>query len=118
MGAGLSGLACAIILEKNGILPTIFEKRNTVGDRFINGEIFLSILTKPINDAIAYFSDSYGIFLQPISHIHKLVLYSEHQKAEINGQLGSSFDNLNLIYDILSKFIGFTPKNSFRLTLL
>lgn len=26
MGAGLSGLSCAIMLEKNGIEPYIFEK--------------------------------------------------------------------------------------------
>jgi flavin-dependent dehydrogenase len=88
MGAGLSGLVCALILEENGIFPTIFEKRSQVGDRFINGEIFLSILSKPVNDAIAYFADSYGIYLQPTSYIHNLVLYSEHQKAEIHGPLG------------------------------
>ncbi len=28
MGAGLSGLACAITLEKMGVTPTIFEKRS------------------------------------------------------------------------------------------
>jgi flavin-dependent dehydrogenase len=113
MGAGLSGLVCAIILEKNGISPTIFEKRSQVGDRFINGEIFLSILTKPVNDVIAYFSDSYGIYLQPTSHINKLVLYSEHQKAEIHGHLGfcnlrgrdsKSFEN-QLVRQVTSKIV-------------
>ena len=54
MGAGLSGLACAITLENNGIHPTIFEKRSCPGDRFINAEIFLSILNKPVCDAIAF----------------------------------------------------------------
>lgn len=75
MGAGLSGLVCAIMLEKNGIHPTIFEKRSQAGDRFINGEIFLSSLSKPVSDAIAYFADTYGIYLQPTSHIKNLVLY-------------------------------------------
>jgi flavin-dependent dehydrogenase len=88
MGAGLSGLACAIILEQHGITPTIFEKRSQVGDRFINGEIFLSLLNKPVNDAIAYFADSYRIYLRPTSSIRSLVLYSEHQRAEIDGHLG------------------------------
>jgi len=29
MGAGLSGLACAITLEKHGIEPTVFEKKKS-----------------------------------------------------------------------------------------
>jgi flavin-dependent dehydrogenase len=42
-GAGMSGLSCAITLEKHGIKPTIFEKRNRVGDRFVNGGDTFSI---------------------------------------------------------------------------
>lgn len=34
MGAGISGLSCAITLEKNGIEPAIFEKMSKVRDRF------------------------------------------------------------------------------------
>ncbi len=113
MGAGLSGLACAITLEKNGIIPTIFEKRSRVGDRFVNCEIFLSILNKPAPDAIAYIGDQYNIYLHPISHIHTLVLYSERQKAEIRGHLGfcnlrgrdrNSFEN-QLARQVQSKII-------------
>ncbi len=33
MGAGISGLSCAITLEKNGIEPVIFEKRSKARDR-------------------------------------------------------------------------------------
>jgi flavin-dependent dehydrogenase len=43
MGAGLSGLACAITLEKHGITPEIYESRSRVGDRFVNWEVLLSI---------------------------------------------------------------------------
>lgn len=57
MGAGLSGLACAITLEKNGITPTIFESRSQVGDRFINAEAFLPVFERPIRDNYAYLSD-------------------------------------------------------------
>lgn len=88
MGAGLSGLSCAIILERNGLSPVIFEHRNTVGDRFINGEIFLSILNRPVFDSLAYFSEQHGIFLQPTANIKELILYSEHQQAMIHGHLG------------------------------
>ncbi|WZL71670.1 NAD(P)-binding protein [Clostridiaceae bacterium 35-E11] len=92
MGAGLSGLACAIILEQNGIYPTIFENRTQVGDRFINGEILLSILHRPVFDCIAYFSEKFNIDLQPISNITELAIHSEKEKCLINGHLG--FTNL------------------------
>jgi flavin-dependent dehydrogenase len=90
MGAGLSGLSCAITLEQNGIYPVIFEKRRTVGDRFVNGEILLSLLNRPVYDSIAYFSDEHGIFLHPSGNIKSLVLRSENSQAVIEGQLGFS----------------------------
>ncbi|MCC5911284.1 MAG: NAD(P)/FAD-dependent oxidoreductase [Clostridiaceae bacterium] len=88
MGAGLSGLACAIILERNGIIPTIFESRKEVDDRFVNGEIFLDALNAPIEDAFAYLSNEFQIYLQPVGHIKKLIIYSENEQAITTGDLG------------------------------
>ena len=34
MGGGISGIACAIILRKNGYDVTVYEKKNSVGTRF------------------------------------------------------------------------------------
>ena len=33
IGAGISGLSCAIELQRHGIKPTIFEKTKTLGDK-------------------------------------------------------------------------------------
>ena len=88
MGAGLSGLACAITLEKHGITPTIFEKRSKVGDRFVNGEVLMSIFTRPVHDCIASMAEKYGIYLNPTSNIQKISLFSKNEKAIIEGQLG------------------------------
>jgi len=88
MGAGLSGLSCAITLEQNGISPTIFEKRNQIGDRFVNGEILLSIMSRPIKDDIAYLSQKHGIFLRPTGNINKFILHSENETGVITGNLG------------------------------
>lgn len=88
MGAGLSGLACAITLEKNGITPTIFEKRGKVGDRFVNGEVLLSIFTRPVHDCIASMSEDFGIYLKPTSNIQKMELFSKNEKTILEGQLG------------------------------
>lgn len=88
MGAGLSGLACAITLENHGIIPTIYEKRDQIGDRFVNGEALLSILSRPITDCIAYLSENHGIYLHPVAHMQKLIIQSKHEKAIMEGQLG------------------------------
>lgn len=90
MGAGLSGLACAITLEKNGISPSIYEKRRKVGDRFINGEVLLSLFARPVHDCIASLSEDFGIYLKPASNIQKMVFFSKNEEAIIEGQLGFS----------------------------
>ncbi len=88
MGAGLSGLASAITLEKHGIEPAIFEKRSQAGDRFVNGEVLLSMLVHPVRDCIASLSDQYGIYLQPTAPIQKMTIQSQHETAVIEGPLG------------------------------
>jgi flavin-dependent dehydrogenase len=88
MGAGLSGLACAIELERHGIQPAIFENRSQVGDRFINGEVFAAMFSRPIMDEIRYLSENHGIFVQPASNISELVLYSANNHASIIGPIG------------------------------
>ncbi|MGC7873132.1 NAD(P)-binding protein [Desulfosporosinus sp. SYSU MS00001] len=88
MGAGLSGLACAITLEKMGVTPTIFEKRSQVGDRFVNGEAFLPALNRPIADCYAYLSEKHNIYIQPLSNIRRITVSSENAQATLHGQLG------------------------------
>ena len=60
-----------------------------VGDRFVNCEIMLSILSKPINDEIKHLSQKHGIFLKPQSNIDKLIIHSENENATIKGQVVS-----------------------------
>lgn len=88
MGAGISGLACAITLEQHGIEPVIFESRSMIGDRFVNAEVLLSMFTRPVNDSIAYLSEQFGIFLHPAAGISKFTFYSKHEQAILEGQLG------------------------------
>ncbi|WP_243292708.1 NAD(P)-binding protein, partial [Bacillus sp. FJAT-47783] len=88
MGAGLSGLACAITLERNGITPVIYEKRSQVGDRFINAEAFMNVLTRPITDPIHFFMERHQINIKPVSHIRTLHIFSENEQAKIEGHIG------------------------------
>lgn len=89
MGAGMSGLSCAITLEKHGIEPVIFEKRNTVGDRFVNAEGFFNILNRPINNCLEYLQDKYEIHLKPISPINEIKFHSKNEVSGITSNLGS-----------------------------
>ncbi len=121
MGAGLSGLSCAIMLERKGVLPTIFEKRSRVGDRFVNAEAFLSILSRPVGDNIKYLSETYKIFLKPLSNLRKINILSENESAVLEGHLGfinlrgrdaDSYDN-QLFKQVKSQII-FNSKKTYE----
>ncbi len=88
IGAGLSGLSCAITLEKHGVSPTIFEKRSCVGDRFVNAEAMFSILERPVQDGLSYLFEEYGIQLEPISETKHLVIHSINQESSVDGKIG------------------------------
>lgn len=88
MGAGMSGLSCAITLEKLGINPIIFEKRNCVGDRFINAEAMFNILNRPVKDCLPYISGNYHINLKPIDEVDKLFIHTKNEIGSIDGKIG------------------------------
>jgi flavin-dependent dehydrogenase len=88
MGAGISGLSCAITLERYGITPTIFEKRSIVGDRFINAEAMFSILNRPNKDWVPYLANNHHINLKPIAEVNKFFIHSKNEIGSINGKIG------------------------------
>ncbi len=88
LGAGMSGLSCAITLEHNGIEPVIYEKRRCVGDRFVNAEALFSILDRPIKDSLTALKEEYGICLTPVETVSKLYIHSKNAVGSIDGRLG------------------------------
>ncbi len=88
IGAGFSGLACAIGLERHGIEPVIFERHDVVGGRFPNVEVFLRAYDQPVGDAVQYFRRHYGLDLWTPSPIRRLVLHSPHAEAVFRGPIG------------------------------
>ncbi len=40
IGAGTSGLSCAIELERHGIYPEIFERNSFIGEYFLMCQLF------------------------------------------------------------------------------
>ncbi|MFG6115617.1 NAD(P)-binding protein [Halobacillus sp. MO56] len=88
MGAGLSGLACALTLEKHGYQADIFERRAMVGDRFVIAEAMFFMFHTPYDDAVKYLSENHDIHLKPTTNIQKVNIYSENEHSFIDGHLG------------------------------
>ncbi|MHB8928482.1 MAG: NAD(P)/FAD-dependent oxidoreductase [Bacillota bacterium] len=88
VGAGLSGLACAIGLQRRGIKPVIFEWRDVVGGRFPNVEVCLRVYDLPAGDAIHYLREHCGLDLWIPSPVSRLVLHSRNAEAVLRGPLG------------------------------
>ncbi|MDK2801229.1 MAG: hypothetical protein PWQ70_2848 [Clostridiales bacterium] len=88
MGAGLSGLCCAYILEKYGYNFDIFEDKNCVGDRFVNGEIIMEVLDRPTENIFAELAMEYGLYLKATNVINKLIINSPKETATIDSFIG------------------------------
>jgi flavin-dependent dehydrogenase len=88
VGAGLSGLACAIGLERRGLRPDVFEKRSVVGGRFPNVEGFMRIADAPFGDALHFLWREYGLRVWVPNPIERLVFHSVRHEAVIRGPLG------------------------------
>lgn len=88
MGGGLSGLSCAIMLEKNGYSPIIFENKQRVDANHQRAEIMLPAFCRPVIDELKHLHSTYGITLKPTSTIRYATLFSENNKANLRGKLG------------------------------
>ncbi len=91
VGAGLSGLSCAIELERHKIKPVIFEKRAHVGEAIDYATIWPRVISRPIMDPMKYLKKEYGLELTPLNHIKKMIMYSPKSKATERGSLGYIF---------------------------
>ncbi len=88
MGAGMSGLSCAITLERHGIIPTIFEKKDSVGDTFVHGEAMFHVFNSPVKDCLPYLSEKYHINLKALDEVDKLFVHSKDNIGTIDGKIG------------------------------
>lgn len=50
MGAGLAGLSCAVLLEKYGCVPHVYEAQYKIAARFANTEAIMNVLDFPVKD--------------------------------------------------------------------
>jgi len=90
IGAGLSGLSCALEFERNGIIADVFERDSSVGWPWPTVGFWPEILLRDYGDIIKYLRENFQISIKPLSKCTNIIMKSKNQKVEINGSLGYS----------------------------
>ncbi len=88
IGAGLSGLSCANRLRQLGIAPTVFEKRNQIGDALCNACINLRLFSRVAGNPFTYLKKQYDLEVEPLAPLKKIIMKSENKTCHIRGHLG------------------------------
>lgn len=91
IGAGISGLAAAIELKRNGITPVIYEEKHQVGSPVSYANVSLNFLFRPVSDQLKHLRQKYNLELQPVSDINILKIVGPNKQCAVSGHLGYSF---------------------------
>jgi len=91
IGAGTSGLSCAIELEKHGIKPVIFECNNFIGEYHPHVSALLGLISRPYPDPIKYIDKVLGIKLNALHSFQKIIHISPNNQVTATGSLGYFF---------------------------
>lgn len=90
IGAGIAGLACAYELEKNGVSPVIFERKENKSESLSHVGASLEVLYRPIRDILSYYKQ-FGITIKPLNTIKKIIHYTPGREMILTGKLGFFF---------------------------
>ncbi|TYQ17970.1 UNVERIFIED_CONTAM: flavin-dependent dehydrogenase [Acetivibrio alkalicellulosi] len=88
IGAGLSGLACAHELIKNGIHPTIFEKKSHIGKDYLFSTTTLRVLDRTYKTSVKYLNQRYNLNLKSFSPLREIIMIAPQKKTVVRGKLG------------------------------
>lgn len=88
IGAGPSGLACALALEQRGIDPDIFECSSKVGYTVPRVEILIQLFQRPQRDQLHYLFEHFGLRFKPLGRVRRYFMHSLKQTVPIRGKLG------------------------------
>lgn len=92
IGAGVSGLACALALEKYGLTPEVFEQHGRPGGITPQVQTILQIVHRPAPDPLKDLAANYGLSLIPIGTVKKIVMRGPGETATVTGHLGYTFE--------------------------
>lgn len=91
VGAGISGMACALELERHGISPHVFEMRPRVGLVFSLVGATLQMFSRPRRDEFEYLRREYHISLAPLAPWRRVDMRAPNKRAVVEGKLGYFF---------------------------
>jgi len=91
IGAGLAGLACAHELKRNGIIPTIFEKKGYIGEILDLPAIDLNMFRMGIRDPIRYLREKYQINITHHYDLKEISMVSHSKTYTVKGNMGHIF---------------------------
>ncbi len=111
IGGGLSGLSCAHELEKHNIRPVVYERQHYIGAPYPLVTAAIQIWHRPVKDVIEYYRNAFGISINPLNTVKKLVHCSPNRENVIRGsnlgyllKRGRDRDSLNnQVYSQLKK---------------
>lgn len=92
IGAGVSGLACALTLEKHGIKPDLYEQFDCCGGRVPFIVCFLQVMHRPVTNLLLDLSINYGINIKPVNPLKRIIRFSPNNISRTVGQLGNIFE--------------------------
>jgi digeranylgeranylglycerophospholipid reductase len=88
IGAGLSGLACALECERLGVIPHVFEKEDALGWPYVTVSYWPELIYRTYGDVFEYLKKTYDIILKPAAKVTKNILKSPNKEVIVNGNLG------------------------------
>lgn len=89
IGAGISGLACALECEKLGVIPDVYERDYSVGWAWLSVNYWPNVTLRYMSsDPVNYIKKYYDIDITPINECKTIILKSPEQEIKVHGKLG------------------------------
>jgi len=88
IGAGPSGLACALALEQRGIEPDIFERSYRVGLPISAVGATMQLFERPHKGQLDLLERKFGLQIKPLARMRRLVMHTTKRAAMVGGKLG------------------------------
>lgn len=87
IGAGVSGMTCAIRLKKYGIIPKILEKKSRIGESLEFGAVLFNMLNKGISDPVVFFKEN-NLDINANYKLKSIRMICEDVKLDFYGNMG------------------------------
>jgi flavin-dependent dehydrogenase len=86
IGAGPSGLACALELQRLGIKPVIFERYHRIGLPVERVDILMHLAWRPVKDQLAYLTRCCHLPVTSLGPLRTIVMHSHSHRSVIQAR--------------------------------